>query len=590
MDPVRSEFKTELDIFTTLCWKIGTPIAWKALCAVQRSDWLGLVSIKVRPSDYAEPARYLEDAQIASFFKKFPGFKLGFDLDKKARDSFYAAEGQCFQTNERLSPLLFDLGHYGDSMRAFVRTWRKIVRNVLGRAPAISSLKGSFGPGSTFRNVGDNITIAHKLSDDYTRTERTGAFLHSWDLTAWSRYAARNLDTVGDILVAEYQGTCFYREKNSYATRDFEVVRGNRFTTVPKDATKLRGICIEPSLNVYYQLAVGKEISQRMRVNLGWDKRNCKEYHMALARIGSLTGAIATIDLSSASDTICTNLVRLILPPDWVCLLNDLRSPFTLIDGKWVRLEKFSSMGNGFTFELETLLFWSLCLAVQAFQKPTECPYTPGVTTSVFGDDIIVPTSVSRSVVAALNFFGFTINEDKTFLKGPFRESCGGDYFRGSDVRPHYLKEVLDAPHRLISLANGIRRFSRRYGDLGGDSIARSAWFRALDYIPRAIRRCRGPEALGDVVIHDDESRWSETTFRNSIRYLRVWRPVPNRMIGWEQWRPGVQLAAALYGVDSGSPSLITGLDSDEFRRGGWIPRIGGSYVSGYRFGRVAYS
>lgn len=585
----------ERDVFLALCRKVSTPVALQAIKFVEESDWLGLVSMRVEPDDYNCPRAFLRDNQIVSFLRKYPDFDLGIDLEEKAVLTFWESERQCFRTNERLSPLLFDPCHYGERVKQLIAVWRKEIRRVVGKAPHPTSLEGRFGPGSTYDNRGDLITVAHKLSEDYTATRQAKSFLHSWDMTAWSRYAACGLDTVGDTSVAERHGFALYPGEESFAVRDVKFVQGNRFTTVPKDATKLRGICIEPSLNVFFQLAVGRKLSQRMKRTLGWDKEICQETHKVLARIGSLTGAVATIDLSNASDTVCSNLVKLLLPSDWYDLVDRLRSSHTLVKGKWVRLEKFSSMGNGFTFELETLLFYTLVRALQELEPPTEDPFTPGCTTSVFGDDIIVPTSVSRSALAALSFFGFTPNERKTFTSGRFRESCGGDFFDGLDVRPHFQKEICEEPHHIIALANGLRRFGCRDDSLGGNGLYRTAWFRSIDALPRQISICRGPESLGDLVIHDEEHRWLATNpwrVRNSIRYLRVWRPVANRMIDWDNFRPGVVMAVALYGGSSGlSSSYTRAVDpKDHLRRSGVTPRIRGSYVSGYRHGRVALS
>ncbi len=585
----------ERDAFLALCRKIDTPVARQAIKFVDDSNWLGLVSMRVEPAQYNCALAFLNDNQVVSFLKKYRGFCLDIDLEEKAVLSFFESESQCFRSNERLSPLLFDSCHYGERVKQFLVAWRKELRRVLGRAPLPSSLAGRFGPGSTFGNRGDLITMAHKLSEDYTATRQAKSFLHSWDMTAWSRYAACGLDTVGDTPVATHHGFALYPGESEYATRDITYVRGNRFTTVAKDAVKKRGICVEPSINVFFQLAIGEIISKRMRKTLGWDKSICQDQHKILARIGSLTGAIATIDLSNASDTVCSNLVKLLLPSDWYDLVDRLRSSHTFIKGKWVRLEKFSSMGNGFTFELETLLFFTLVRVLQALEPMTEDPYTPGVTTSVFGDDIIVPSSVAPSTLAALSFFGFTPNKDKTFIDGRFRESCGGDYFAGHDVRPHFQKEVCEEPHHIIALANGVRRFGRRSDDLGGSGTYRTSWFRCIDALPRQISICRGPEQLGDLVVHDDEEHWQSRNpvrVRNSIRYLRVWRPVANRVIDWDNWRPGVVLTVALLGGSSGAPSFYAKAfkPEDSLRRSGVIPRIRGSYISGYRFGRVAFS
>lgn len=587
-----SIYHTECSVFTHMCGTIRTPIAELAAKMVSEGNWLGLVSIKVEPSSYQNSSDYFKDVQVAAFFKKFKGFDLGIDLKAKALDTFWESERQCYQSNERLSPLLSDENHYGERLGSFIRTWRKKVKRVLGKAPKKYQLAGRFGPGSTFSDVGDFILIPDKLSDNITCTEHSAEFQHFWDVTAWARFASRGLQTG---LTAMFGDAEYQPDERCYAERSFEVVRGNRFTTVDKDALRKRGICIEPSLNVFYQLAVGQWLTDRMRRVLGWDKSTAADFHRRLARIGSLTGAVATIDLSNASDTVCRLLVQLLLPDDWFSLLNGLRSSHTFIGGHWARLEKFSSMGNGFTFELETLIFWTLVQTVESLEPATEDAFTPGLTTSVFGDDIICPRSVSKSAVAALKFFGFTPNESKTFLDGPFRESCGGDYFAGDCVRPFHLKEPIHEPAQLISLANRIRNFGDLSDRLGCGIDWLTTWFRVLDRIPRQIRRCRGPKALGDLVIWDEQHTW-DISVRDCIRYLRVWRPVPNRMKRWDSWRPGVQLAAALYGVPSGAPSILGSDDNrlvdihDRLRRTGVIPRINGEYVSGYRFGRVAYS
>jgi hypothetical protein len=54
----------------------------------------------------------------------------------------------------------------------------------------------------------------------------------------------------------------------------------------------------------------------------------------------------------------------------------------------------------------------------------------------VYGDDIIIPVDYVRSVNDALRLFGFKVNVNKSFWNGKFRESCGGDYYDGSDVTP----------------------------------------------------------------------------------------------------------------------------------------------------------
>lgn len=584
--------------FTALCWNVGTPVAYKALLSLNREDWRALTSIRVSAGTYTCLRTLSGDLQIASFFKKYPGFDLGFDLEEKAVESFYESERQCYWSNERLTPLLSDHKVYGEGLGRFIADLRQEVKRVLGRCPKQAELSGRFGPGSTFQDVGPFITVPDKMSSECTLTRGASCFLQAWDQTAWSRYAAAGLEPYRECCLIGNDELAVGLSQNdvdtSFAPRAEKYVKGNRFTTVDKDAWKRRGICIEPSINVFYQLGIGRWMTMRMGKSINWHKPSQQEFHKLLARLGSLTGLTATMDLSNASDTVCSALVKLLLPPDWFQLLYSVRSHSTFIKGKWVRLEKFSSMGNGYTFELETLIFH--CITSLCARESKQSGDWHGSTVSVFGDDILCPTDVAGSVSAALSFFGFKLNKEKSFIDGPFRESCGGDYFEGADVRPHFLKEVPCEPHQYIALANGLNRFRRRHIHCGGADIGKLSWLRILDALPVGIRNLRGPEGLGDLVIHDEESTW-KTRVRSSIRYFRVWRPVSFRRTSWLHFRPGVVLASALYGTSDGaqsinisSPKSPGGIQRRLIDDGGVLSRVNGSYVAGYRYGRVPFS
>jgi hypothetical protein len=126
-----------------------------------------------------------------------------------------------------------------------------------------------------------------------------------------------------------------------------------------------------------------------------------------------------------------------LLPPEWSELLGQLRTGTICYDGLSIKLEKFSSMGNGFTFELESLIFWALALG---------CCRTVGVDVEhvgVYGDDIIVPTDAAGLLYEVLDHCGFWVNTQKSYIDGPFRESCGADWLNGKDVRPFYLRELI---------------------------------------------------------------------------------------------------------------------------------------------------
>jgi hypothetical protein len=353
-------------------------------------------------------------------------------------------------------------------------------------------------------------------------------------------------------------------------------VRGNEFFSVPKDSTIDRPCAKEPSINGFYQLGLGKVMKGRL-FRAGLDLRRGKEIHMQAACEASLTGLAATIDLSSASDTICKNLVKLLLPYRWHEALASLRSPTTVIDGKTVVLEKFSSMGNGFTFELETVIFASIVKAC--------CPGSNlGVDILVYGDDIIVPTQFYGECVAALRFLGFTPNPKKSFGIGPFRESCGGDFYNGTAVRPHFQEIIPNEPQHYLSLANGLRRASRREGIPSSRwSVVRRLWLDTVDFLPSAIRFCRGPEVLGDIVLHSPEWR---TRWRGSIGYIRVYRPLRARVARLTGFSDAAVLATCVYGAISDPPWQSRGGTFPADKNRGWALRG----AVGYKLGWVAYS
>ena len=206
------------------------------------------------------------------------------------------------------------------------------------------------------------------------------------------------------------------------------VVPGNIFFTVPKNAETDRGACKEPDWNMFFQKGIGDYIRARLkRVGCDLDDQTLNQ---RLARAGSIDGSLATIDLSAASDSNSISLVERIVPFELYRVMDDLRSPVTMLpSGEYYTPNMFSSMGNGFTFELESLLFLSLTRAVTSLFR------IPG-RISVYGDDIIAPTKCIPVLLDLLGYCGHRPNTDKTFHTGFFRESCGKHYFHGNDVTP----------------------------------------------------------------------------------------------------------------------------------------------------------
>lgn len=250
---------------------------------------------------------------------------------------------------------------------------------------------------------------------------------------------------------------------------DVEIVRGSRLTFVPKTDVESRSICVEPILNMFYQLGFGALLSSRLQSFYGIDIRDQQFRNRDLARQGSLTDCSVTIDLSSASDSLGLKLLKEILPSDFFNLLCRYRSPVTKIPGLGdYELDIISSMGNGFTFPLETVIFCAMIDAsyrVNGFPKGCRDQSDWGC----FGDDLIVPKGpIHRSLLRLLSLSGFLVNEDKSFFEGPFRESCGGDFFKGVDIRGVYFRS-LSKPQDIYSALNRLMDFSARTGLILGN-------------------------------------------------------------------------------------------------------------------------
>lgn len=547
-----------LDYLVLLCSETNSPFSIGVRLLAENRQVEDLLTLKVDPRNYESAAAYYRDAVISEFLRKYPHFDLGRDLKAEAVSIFFENEHRCAVTNQWMKKLYVQdrpLDALDVRMIDFLSLVRKNVSTLLGSIPR--ELVGRFGKGSTFGDVGQYVTVPDKMSSRPTCTYECRAFLPFWG------------GHTGNGMTAWYSSLCASSPHSEPLT-----VRGNRFTSVPKTAVSERGICIEPSLNVFWQLAVGTHIKEHLKRKFGYDLYTAQDRHRSMAREASLTGRWATIDLKNASDLFSYWFVRMVLPDDWFDLVSSLRSPYSEVNGQWVLLEKFSSMGNGFTFELMTVILTGICLTLSgdALRGTMEGSSRDGTISfsrdgniSIFGDDIICRPEIASLLINCLPAVGLMVNEKKTFLSGPFRESCGGDFFAGIDVRAYNLQESLNEPSRYIVLANAVRRLGRQNrSGFSGFSDYRLLWFRILDAIPRDVRRLRGPEFLGDLVVHDSDAHWQSPprkgkgpTYRRTPdgrSFVRGWVPV-YRKLRLTLWSPETQLAAALYGVPSSGPT-----------------------------------
>ena len=483
----------------------------RLLSSGRHKDYLSVV---LNPPGYGTDwEKFSRDYQAVSLLRKYPGLNTGVDTRAVALEKFLKCEIACGETNVRLRT---DVGLTPGAWELVNRA-RSFIERCLGRFSWDAALQYcNFGPGA---NVGLPRRSSH-LCKKIGNLKPTVTGLCAALLQSYEKYDSH----VGDL---------------GY---DYEIVEGSSVTTVPKDARSDRVIAIEPLWNMFFQKGIGGMIRERLKTT-GLDLNNGQPVNQELARAGSVDGRLATIDLSSASDTICHRLVELLLPEDWYNAMMVVRSPTSLMpDGKRVVLRKFSSMGNGFTFELESLIFWSLVRAVYSSGRP-------GLDVTVYGDDIVAPVDQIEVLVSLLSELGFTTNKEKSFTSGPFRESCGMHYFLGRDVTPFFIKKEIRTVFDRFWLANSLRRGAYRLLGLnyGLDGRYKDAWDFVVSSIPQRYRTCLCPEGYGDDALVVDFDEAVPTYAKSSAR-------------GWEGYVSDAVAKRVRERSHNGLPALISKL------------------------------
>lgn len=401
--------------------ELGGPLTKGLSKLVEEKRFVDLVNFKF---DYA--ADYsLRDftlgRQVHALFHKQEWLDIGLEPRKRAEEKFWEMEKKCEESNRTI-----------EARQLSAEAWKVIhltklkIASILGPVPDFEKLTFSFGPGATTTVRGSEANAVAKLSARLACSRDmlpvVGRVLANAPLWAWHSSGLPPGGWVGD-----------QDPETELVIFPSVEVHAGKLSYVPKDARSMRPIVVEPVLNGFVQKGIGTYMKERMRRSIGLDLTD-QTRNQEGARKGSVDGSLATIDLSSASDTVSWEVIRLLLPDDWFFFLAEVRTGEVWVKGKAVELNKFSSMGNGFTFELESLLFWSVAKAC------TELLEVEG-DVSTFGDDIICPTGASSLLTKVLTELGFLVNNEKSFTAGPFRESCGADWLEGNSIRPYYGKK-----------------------------------------------------------------------------------------------------------------------------------------------------
>lgn len=486
--------------------------------------------------------------QFAALIRKYPWGKLvKADPMGEAIRKFVRSETFVRRINQRFASRFLRSQRSGKSLPyedVFERA-RRFIAYAIGVRPDLPRIfdKTGFGPGANVGVHGQCTGVSRKLLAS-SWTVSPGAYVYAyWAICRHAQFR--------EVLIPEHRGFTsgtygYDTEKVSYA-RHVSVIRHNKITFVPKTALVHRTIAIEPLLNGFLQKGVDQELRlflKRIGLDLSDQSRN-----QDWARLGSdprEADPFCTIDLSSASDSISTELVRTLLPPEWFEFLDSIRSKEYELNGKYYTYHKFCSMGNGFCFPLQTLIFSSLIHAVRSL--------TPGSDFLVYGDDIVVKRSDFDPVIQILRYCGFRVNEEKTFSSGYFRESCGADWFAMEDVRPFTLDFAIDSVEAIFKVLNLTRRSFRTELFFSG---IRSF---LINLIPRSLRLFRPQKGQADTGIDSLGDEHLTAPYCRFNRKLQCWsylelihKPFPDNH--WKRERYGY--LPYLWGALNGNPSNL---------------------------------
>jgi len=241
-----------------------------------------------------------------------------------------------------------------------------------------------------------------------------------------------------------------------------------RVISVPKTMKTPRIIGIEPTCMQYMQQGMMEmfvKYLERNVVTQGMIGIEDQTPNQRLAQEGSLSGDLATLDLSEASDRVSLRLVIAMLDnyPHLKKAVLACRSRRADVPGYGViPLAKFASMGSALTFPMEVMVFLTtifLGIESQLGRHLTRKDIkTFRGRVRVYGDDIIVPTNTVPHVVHALEQLNFKVNVNKSFWTGKFRESCGKEYYGGYEVGIFRVRSDIPSQradvHGVISLVS----------------------------------------------------------------------------------------------------------------------------------------
>ena len=274
-----------------------------------------------------------------------------------------------------------------------------------------------------------------------------------------------------------------------------------RVITVPKTLKTPRVISAEPAALQWIQQSIARPLVRFLESDSltgGLIGFTDQEPNQRMAQLGSIHGHLATLDLKEASDRVSSRQVASVFRrwgatsrAIFACRSNLAKLP----SGKVLTLRKFAPMGSALCFPTEAMVFLAaVMLGIERnlvrgggrCQLRRSMMYRYIGSVRVYGDDIVVPIEHVESIKEVFSEFNWLVNSEKSFVKGDFRESCGGDFYRGENVTPVKLTRMLPESSRNIELMESLVSFRNRLylKGLWGTCKVLDHWIRELAPYP----------------------------------------------------------------------------------------------------------
>jgi hypothetical protein len=500
-------------------------------------EWQQLLGKKIDPYHYQHHLQFRKDVLAVKVLSKSQTVDIGLLLEREALESFRSDQEKCRVVGGRFFGGVLPIHRLGKrefppDLPPWALQVKRRISNILGPLDKtafdwiVDGCKP--GPGSCIGVPAVGSVASDKYDACPTITEELLPFYEA---------------IVGEITSQEWPKP--------------RVVRGGTFFTVPKSAKARRQAENQVAVNGRLQKGIGSYLAKRLK-RFGIDLTT-QAFNQALASLAHEWG-LATLDLSSASNSISCGVAFRLLPEKWLHLLCLARSAFVKMPdtGEFEELHIFSTMGNGFTFPLMTAIIWAVVLTL--VDEDDHCVST------VYGDDIIVPQKDAKAVIDALEFLGFSVNTSKSCLAGAFFESCGTDWFEGEPVRPFFLRQdpqkwAIVPPY--VHAANSLRIWTKG-PDGNCDDAYLGLWKSWVRRVTGAWGRCKVPETLrgSGIVTSMGEIR----TLREHVHHEENGEPD-----GWEGFDIlSVETKAQYYDKESGG--VVQSALSNAARPNPWGP------------------